>query len=653
MGLVIAWLLGWQGAALAECENGSFNSTFALIQKAIFENHGCTNRLCHGSAAAGLLDLRPDVAYDNLVDVNAATVEGMKRILAGQSTASLFWINLAAKTFPSQYKAPIRAMPQDPEPALSAKEIEALRLWIEQGAPRNGVVPGTADLLDACLPPPEPLAVKPLEPPAPGNGVQIVMPTWALNANSETEVCFATYYDVTDQVPPDLRQADGTFLWSFHQTRQDPLSHHMVPILYEGQASVDSPEWGSWKCTGGAREGETCEPTDLSFCGAGAWCRTEIRNSVGCLAYGPGDGGIGFTSPGISVTQQTAEEFQLPPGVYRSLPMKGIILWSSHAFNLTDKAGDLRAWLNFEFTPAGEARSPAQQVFDAAGVFKMSVPPYQTREVCSYSTFAPDTRLFELSSHTHKRGKRWRTFLGKFACASGPNAGQPCSPLGYDMGSPDACAGAPCVSTRKVPVGDCDLGGSVQAAELRASVDMALDSAPIDTCRDADADGNWKVSIEELVTSVNAANQGIPERQPRDGRGSLLYTNLNYNDPSIVHVDPPLVFPGANGREEDRVLTFCALYDNGYTNPDEVKRRSTSPPPPFAFPGIGGPCETPTHCTAGRIGSECSGRLLAARHASCNTTPESSDGVCDACPLQGGVTTEDEMFILLGYTYQP
>ena len=27
-------------------------------------------------------------------------------------------------------------------------------------------------------------------------------------------------------------------------------------------------------------------------------------------------------------------------------------------------------------------------------------------------------------------------------------------------------------------------------------------------------------------------------------------------------------------------------------------------------------------------------------------------GVCDACPLKGGITTEDEMFAILGSWYQ-
>ena len=31
----------------------------------------------------------------------------------------------------------------------------------------------------------------------------------------------------------------------------------------------------------------------------------------------------------------------------------------------------------------------------------------------------------------------------------------------------------------------------------------------------------------------------------------------------------------------ERSLTFCTLYDNGYTDPATVKRKSTSPPTPF------------------------------------------------------------------------
>ena len=35
----------------------------------------------------------------------------------------------------------------------------------------------------------------------------------------------------------------------------------------------------------------------------------------------------------------------------------------------------------------------------------------------------------------------------------------------------------------------------------------------------------------------------------------------------------------------------------------------------------------------------------------CDSSPGAGDGVCDACPVVGGVTTEDEMFLLLGNYY--
>src|SRR5262245_61170130 len=121
------------GAALAACENGNFDSTYELIQAAIFERHGCTNSLCHGATpGGGGLDLRGAGALDNLVDVPAQSLpmQGWTRILAGQPSASLLWVNLAAKTFPGEWNAPLRPMPLDPEPALSADEVEAMRLWI-------------------------------------------------------------------------------------------------------------------------------------------------------------------------------------------------------------------------------------------------------------------------------------------------------------------------------------------------------------------------------------------------------------------------------------------------------------------------------------------------------------------------------------------
>ena len=67
-------------------------------------------------------------------------------------------------------------------------------------ASRDASVPGTAELLNACLPPPQPIEIEPLPPPAAGEGVQLHMPRWVLEPQSEHEVCYTTYYDITDQV---------------------------------------------------------------------------------------------------------------------------------------------------------------------------------------------------------------------------------------------------------------------------------------------------------------------------------------------------------------------------------------------------------------------------------------------------------------------
>jgi hypothetical protein len=186
-----------------------------LIEKVIFERHGCTSAACHsGTAPAGGLDLTPGVAYDNLVDVPAQTVStdnhpGLARVVPGYKGRSLLWLNVAAAAQPDLWKAPLRSMPSGGLPPLSYDELELLRLWIEQGATRDGVVVGTGELFDACLPPPKPLKVQPLAPPPPGAGVQLRAPSQMLPPRSERETCFVSYYDVTDQVPVQFRTSDG------------------------------------------------------------------------------------------------------------------------------------------------------------------------------------------------------------------------------------------------------------------------------------------------------------------------------------------------------------------------------------------------------------------------------------------------------------
>ncbi len=648
--LVFCQALALPALAGSECEQ-TFDSTYDLIQQAIFENKGCTSLACHGDTMAGDLDLRAGASYDALVSqpatsVPEGTIRGLQRVVPGQKDQSLLFLNLAAATLPDQWQAPLRPMPIGLEP-LSVDELEAVREWIEQGAPREGTVPGTGELLDACLPPAKPIAIEPLPVPDPEKGRQIRMPQWELPAESEDEVCFASYFDISDGIPERFLSADGDrFRYDRSQIRQDPLSHHLIVTYYTGDTPIDSSEWGPFACRGGDNEGQPCSPTDLEFCGEGL-CGSEPKTALACIGFGPPDSSTAaIPFPG---TQEASFEQSFPEGVFGELPTKGLLIWNSHAFNLTDEAGVLRAWINFDFAEPENQLLRVRPIFNSAEIFKMSVPVFEQQEVCHHQVFPANTRLFELNSHNHQRGKRFRVFEGRWACRGGADEGEPCSPDdGTDPDVPPICGEGTCARMEAPPIGDCDGNGTVGIADLTRCVNISLGS-PLRTCWTADPDGNGQVSVSDLVKAVNAALDGpVYSEAPPE----LLYTNLVYNDPTVVRFDPPREYPGQTSNLIDRTLTYCNLYDNGFTDPAEVKNRTTSPQTPIGIPGVaGGPCRIPTGCTEGLVGERCSGNSEAARNASCDTSPGAGDGFCDACTLGGGVTTEDEMFILMGGFY--
>ncbi len=634
------------GAPLAngqECQE-SFDSTFELIQQAIFERNGCTNATCHSAdAPAGGLDLTAEAAYDSLVDgavQSVALAPTVRRVVPAKKEESLLWLNLAAATLPDSWTAPLRPMPLGGLPALTLDELEVIQLWIERGAPREGVVEGTGDLLDACLPPTQPLATKPLDPPPPGVGLQVKAPTQILAPHSEREVCFITYYDFTDRVPEEFRGPGGdTFRYKRIDARQDPLSHHAVVVDYDGNTPLDSPVWGAWTCGGGERHGESCEPTDLGSCGDGV-CMSTPQSAVGCIGFGPGDASIGFGNESLFNTM--AAGLGTLDGIYAEAPLSGILIWNSHSFNVTDEPGKLDIWVNLYFAPEDEQRHELERFTVIDSLFRIDVPPFGTQLLCDHHVVPPDTQIIELSSHNHKRGVRFQTFEGSFRCQGGPKPGAACSPRDDqdDLGAPDICGGAPCAGFLAPAAGDCNGDLVVKVDEVVTGVGIALGTIAPSLCRRADPDDSGSVSISELVVAVRA----LLEPEMRDPAASTLYTSLFYSDPAVLKFDPPMNLGGAAASDEERTLTYCGLYDNGFLDPSDVKRKSTSPSAPSGFPL--GSCRETVACAAGKIGAPCS------TDVQCDSAPGAGDGACDACAVKFGATTDDEMFILLGAGYR-
>jgi hypothetical protein len=524
-------------AAAGPCGAGDFSSTFAAIQKVIFEGRNCTNGMCHGAAMMGGLDLRADAAYQSLIEVKSNNSPRF-RVMPGQPGESFLYNKLRAATEPGSVEVEGSPMPSGMAP-LSPNHLEVVRRWIEVGAPRDGSIgdsvtgqsEGIAKLLGSCLPEVTPIEIKPLDAPAADEGVQFVLAPFTLRAQKEVDVCFAQYYDLSDVVPAEFQDPErGVFFVNGQRTRQDPHSHHLgIRHSGLGADAVNDPSFGKWACRGD-HEGEACDPLQLTACGSGQ-CASEPQPKSACIGFGPA-GATGDLRFGGIATAQTAQYYRAPrPNVYETIPIKGILYMNSHAFNLTSEDTQLHAWTNLFF--ASDRLYPIQTL---AIVDRLSIaagqPPFTQKNYCANWVAPQNSHLYTLASHTHKRGR------------------------------------------------------------------------------------NFTVALSD---------------------GTQIYASAVYSDPVEKMFDPPMFFDGADAQA--RTLIYCADFNNGMNEDgtpdiDLVTRLSTMPDRTT--------CK-PVACVAGKIGAGCQG---ADDGASCDSSPGAGDGWCDACPITGGQTTENEMFAL-------
>jgi len=525
--------------AAGVCAAVTYDSTFAAIQQLVFDGYGCTDALCHGKIdGEGGLSLLPDVAYENLLAVPA---EGstFNRVEPGSPRVSALYLKLLKASEPDT-DIPGAAMPSG-LPPIPDQLLEAVRQWIVHAAPETGTVSGTQALLGGCFPDPVPITVTPLPDPDPSAGIQIEMPPLPIEPQSEFERCFATYYDFSGVVPEPFKDPTGAFFYSREdENRIDPNSHHLVIIDSGlGEEDVADPRFGTWRCSGGDLAGSVCDPLVAGACGLDGFCHSEVGNNVGCIGYGPPGSN---TAAGASATLGGVGNGQvsvtLKPGQYRKIPLKGIVYWNVHAFNLTSVPHDLKAYLNLYYT--NDLQTEVVPFLDFRNIYVAAgQPPYTRETYCRTYTFPEGTHVVYMGSHTHERGEAF-----------------------------------------------------------------------------------W----------VN------------DPAGTRIYENFTYEDPNVEAFDPPLSFVDPD--PATRTVEYCATYGNGLNadgsmNPVTVRRRSNTPP--------NAPLCRPTHCTTGLTGAPCGG---ATDHATCDSSPGAGDGLCDACPITAGVTTQDEMFVLSGWWYQ-
>ena len=176
------------------------NSTYHDIQHYIFDK-SCVNAVCHGNPAnAGGLNLADEVSYQKLVGQTprnpAAATAGMKLVDPSDPDNSFLLTKLMG---PDAVELGQR-MPFGGGKLHDGK-IEALRKWITAGAPRKTQIGGIGDLAvlrdpeDTFLPPP---------PPPQGEGYQLHLPPFKIEAGKELEVFYAT--QLTDENGDPLQE---------------------------------------------------------------------------------------------------------------------------------------------------------------------------------------------------------------------------------------------------------------------------------------------------------------------------------------------------------------------------------------------------------------------------------------------------------------
>jgi hypothetical protein len=246
--------------------------------------------------------------------------------------------------------------------------------------------------------------IAPLAEPVKDEGVRLTMAPFKLPASKEVDVCFAQYYDLSEIVPAEFQdQEKGIFYVSSLRIRQDPQSHHLVlqdPKL--GVESLDDESFGPWSCRGGDADGTSCDPRKSGACGAGQ-CASEVQNKAACIDFGPPDSAASM-GQGRVAGAQTAQYYQPPrDGVYTTFPLRGVLYWNSHSFNLTTRDTTLHAWLNLYFAKDRdkelETLAITKHIAIAAGQ-----APFTKKTYCADWVVPKNALLYNMSSHTHKRG---------------------------------------------------------------------------------------------------------------------------------------------------------------------------------------------------------------------------------------------------------
>ena len=370
------------------------NSAYHDIQEAIFDK-SCANSVCHAAPAnAGNLNLSYGLSYEGLVggvpQNPAAAAAGMKLIDPGNPENSFLLTKLMGPTAPEQgARMPFGGG------VLHTGKIDAVRTWIEAGAPQSGKIAGIGDL--GVLRDPDEVFEPPPRPPI-GEGYQLHLPPFKIEPGTEREVFYTTSIQDENGNP-----VEGDIFVNRVEIFYPAGSHHFIVYRITERGVAE----GMLK--NGLIPDVAVNPD-------------HIFRELDTDNPDPVFGHIGTHRLFVVGTQTDDTVFEFPEGVGLRMPGDTVYDLNSHYINLLgDETLIGETYVNIYTIPEEEVQYEALEIFVSNRA--INVPPGTTRvakmtwyveDELKVRGHAPNTTLnvFLLSSHMHRHGELFEIFQG-------------------------------------------------------------------------------------------------------------------------------------------------------------------------------------------------------------------------------------------------
>ena len=367
------------------------NSAYHDIQEYIFDK-SCASSTCHAAPANSRgLSLEYRLSYDALIGVvpqnPAAAAAGMKLVDPGNPDNSFLLTKLIGPESVDQGSR----MPFGGG-MIHAGKIDAVRTWIEAGAPETGKVVGIGDL--GVLRDPDEIFEVPAPPP-PGEGYQLHLPPFKIEPGTEREIYYAT--QIRDE---NGNPVEGDIFINRVEIFYPAGSHHFIVYRFTEQGLANGvPEIGITPGIGvdSAHAFRELDPEDPQALG-----------------------NFGIDRLFVVGTQTDDTDFQFPEGVGLRMPGDTMYDLNSHYINLLgDETLIGETYVNLYTIPEEEVKYEAIEIFVSNRA--INVPPGTTR-VAKQTWYIEDElerrghdpdavlSVFLLTSHMHRHGELFEVF---------------------------------------------------------------------------------------------------------------------------------------------------------------------------------------------------------------------------------------------------